>query len=338
MHADRASHTARTLRVGLGERVTRVSEGEDPDASVRLRRRAQGSEPTPEQEAQGPLAPGMLLGGYRVVAPIGEGGMAIVYRGEDVRLGRDVAIKVPHRHLLNDRSVLQRFTAEAVLTAQLHHPGVVTVFDYGEHHGFPYLVMEYLRGESLAARLEREQIRPIDEALDIGIQIARTLAAAHALGVVHRDLKPQNIQLVPDPAGTGRDQVKVLDFGVAKAGSATGWPQLRTNPGDLLGTPYYMAPEHGVCAASVDARADVYALGCLLFQATCGQVPFDGDLVEILAAHATVPAPPPTTLNPAIPPALGALILRMMAKSPDLRPASMVEVARELVVIAGSRV
>ena len=272
------------------------------------------------------IGPGSIIGNYRVIEPLANGGMGIVYLGEHLHLRRQVAIKFLHERLLWDRWAVARFFAEAIAASRVSHPGTVTVLDYGTFEGGGYLVMELLRGETLSGRLERECRLPVARILDFGMQLALTLTAAHDAGVIHRDLKPDNIFLVPD--GTGHEQVKVLDFGVAKLTSDRAAPT--TQRGDLLGTPLYMAPEQSVHAGSVDHRCDIYSLGCVLYQLVTGMAPFRGSMFEILIAHQKEPPPSPRSYDPTIPHALDELILRMMNKSPDGRPGSMAEVVRVL--------
>jgi len=280
------------------------------------------------------IVPGTMFGHYRVLEPLADGGMGMVFLGEDTRLGRKVALKFLHQRFLGDASAVPRFFAEALAAARISHPGAVSVFDYGSLDTGSYLVMEYLAGESLSARIEREGRLPIARVLDIGVELAHTLAAAHEVGVIHRDLKPSNIHLVPDPAGSGHEFVKVLDFGIAKLLASKGPPL--TQRGDMLGTPFYMAPEQSFDPSTVDHRCDIYALGCVLYQLVTGTVPFRGSLIEILLAHQNLKPLPPSSFDPAIPPALDALILRMMAKSREGRPGSMAEVVSELSSIQGA--
>ncbi len=282
-------------------------------------------------DVQGAIIPGSVFGKYRVLRSLADGGMGMVFLGEDLTLGRMVALKFLHQRLLGDTSAVPRFFAEAVAAARVSHPGVVSVFDCGSVEGGAYLVMEYLTGESLSSRIKRSGRLPIARVLDLGTQLALTLAATHEAGVIHRDLKPGNIHLVPDPAGSDHEFVKVLDFGVAKLLTSSGPPL--TQRGDLLGTPYYMAPEQSFDPSTVDHRCDIYSLGCLLYQLVTGTVPFRGSILEILIGHKRVQAASTRSFDPAIPPALDELILRMMAKSPDERPASMVDVVNILASI-----
>ena len=325
---DRVTVIHRAAAVDRAIDVDRATDVDAPDDT----QFALGSAPAaaaPHAPDGPPIAAGTVVGNYRILGPLAQGGMGVVFLGRHLRLGRTVAIKFLHRRLLGDPDAAQRFFAEAVATARLAHPGVVSLFDYGDHDGHAYLVMEYLRGESLSARLASGGRLSFDRVIDIGIQLAQTLAAAHAAGIVHRDLKPDNIHLVPDPSGSGYEYVKVLDFGVAKLMPSPGDPAY-TRRGDLLGTPYYMAPEQCLHAGAVDPRSDVYALGCVLFQLLTGAVPFNGTVLEVLMAHQTCLPPPPRRYLPEVPPALDHLIMRLLAKDPGRRPATMRQVAAEL--------
>ena len=214
------------------------------------------------------------LGPYRIVAPLGRGGMGEVYRARDTRLNRDVAVKLLPREFQNDPDRLQRFEREARATAAFNHPNILSVFDIGTHDGVPYFVSELLTGETLRARLDRGPL-PIDHVVDFGAQIARGLAVAHEGGIVHRDLKPENLFVTSD------DRVKILDFGIAKAGSQaderglgqTETGVVSTEPGAIVGTIPYMSPEQ-VRGALVDHRSDIFALGAILFETLTGRRAF----------------------------------------------------------------
>ncbi len=276
------------------------------------------------------VLPGTLVGNYRVLGRLATGGMGEVFRGEHIHLGRPVAIKFLHQRLIDNADAVARFTTEARAVSSIRHPGVVALFDFGPHEGGAYLVMELLEGETLTDRLASAgQLSPAT-VIDIGVQLAEALAAAHAMGVVHRDLKPDNIVLVPDRMRPGRERAVLVDFGVAKV--VAGSPH--TLRGDLLGTPFYMAPEQSVSANAVDHRCDVYSLGCVLYRLLTGVVPFDGNLMDILLAHQSSTATPLRSLDPYIPVELESLVEHMMAKSPRARPSDMTRVARTLIHIS----
>src|SRR5947209_5175357 len=218
-----------------------------------------------------------MLGPYRITGVIGEGGMGVVYRARDTRLGRDVAIKVLTHVATDDRERLQRFEQEARATGILNHPNLLTIYDVGHDAGGAYIVSELLEGETLRDRLARGPLAP-RRAVDGALQIAQGLAAAHEKGIVHRDLKPENVYLTRD----GR--AKILDFGLAKLAEQQGpSPELSappaaspaTEPGAVLGTAGYMAPEQ-VRGDPADARADIFALGALIYEMLTAKRAFDG--------------------------------------------------------------
>ncbi len=232
------------------------------------------------------LAPGLRLGSYELLSQLGEGGMGEVWRARDVRLGRDVAVKVLPAAFAADADRLRRFEQEARAASSLNHPNLLTLFDVGSGEGLPYLVTELLEGETLRARLARSAL-PRSEALNLGVQVLRGLGAAHDQGIFHRDLKPENIFITKD----GR--AKILDFGLARlrapsqalASQATAAPTLeRTEAGTLLGTVGYMAPEQ-VRGEPADARSDLFAFGCVLYEMLTGQRAFRGaTAVETMSA------------------------------------------------------
>ena len=208
------------------------------------------------------------FGPYRVEAKLGAGGMGEVYRAVDTRLGRTVAIKVVRAEMANFTEFRERFEREARATSALNHPHICTLHDIGEQDGAPYLVMEYVEGETLAARLRQGPL-PLDVLLRYGVQTASALAWAHARGIIHRDLKPANLMVTP--CG-----VKVLDFGLAKFALGVADPSPGASiPNLVIGTPAYMSPEQSR-GETLDGRSDIFALGCVLYQAATGIVPFRG--------------------------------------------------------------
>ena len=277
--------------------------------------------------------PDDFVGAYRIVRPIGKGGMGAVFEAVHTRTGKPAAIKVLHARFTNDTEALARFLAEGRATAKLDHGSIVRILETGQlPSGACYIAMEYLRGETLGARLKR-QGRLGRDALRIGSQIAAALVQAHKKNIIHRDLKPSNLILSEgDADGAGRDQVKIIDFGIAKIADEEGG-DFRTRTGTMIGTPIYMSPEQ--CrGVGVTDRTDVYALGVILYQALAGKPPFysraDGD---ILAMHILVEPRPLREVEPAIPPRVGEFIARMLIKTAEERP-SMAEVATELVRLA----
>jgi serine/threonine-protein kinase len=271
---------------------------------------------------------GQLVGSYRIQSKLGEGGMGIVWAAEHAALGRRVALKMLLPELSANRDIVSRFFAEARTAASIEHPGMVDVYDFGHHgDGCAYIVMEFLEGETLTRYLARAGGRlPPEMIRTLGRQIASAVGAAHQKGIVHRDLKPDNVYLVADAEIAIGMRAKVLDFGIAKLMADGKAGTLRTRTGVIMGTPIYMSPEQCRGAGRVDARADIYSLGCILYQLACGQPPFFAEgMGEVIAAH-LYGQPEPLSLHvPGIPAELEAIILRCLAKAPKDRPQSMEE-------------
>ena len=276
---------------------------------------------------------GEALGNYKVTAKLGSGTMGVVFRAEHVRIARTAAIKVLIPELAQNAGVIQRFFTEARATSLIRHPGIVDVFDCDmDATGRAYIVMEHLDGETLAERLRgTDGGMPWPVAGEIARQIADAIAAAHDNGIIHRDLKPENVFLVRGgarPAGSA--SVKVLDFGIAKLLAADASARL-TMRGMVLGTPEYMAPEQCAGSEDIDGRADIYALGCILFEMLCGEPPFMAETVqELFAGHMFRPVPSIAARAPDLPEWLVELVTAMLAKERGERPASMHEVVRAL--------
>lgn len=262
---------------------------------------------------------GQRLGKYEIQAEIGRGGMGIVYRGYDTMLQRPVAVKVLPPTFAFDPEFVARFQREAVLAANLHHPNIVTIHDVGEQAGNHYIVMELLEGETLDQWLRHNGAMAPAQASRLLQQVAAALDYAHSRGVVHRDIKPSNIMVSPD------GQVKLMDFGLVRAGEGT---QL-TRSGVVLGTPEYMAPEQAL-AEHVDGRADIYALGVVLYRMLTGHVPFSRSTpYAVTYAHIHEPPPPLRTLRPDLPPAVEAVVLKALAKQPRDRYARAGQLAQD---------
>jgi predicted Ser/Thr protein kinase len=280
---------------------------------------------------------GEVFGSYRVVDEIGRGGMGAVYLAEHALLGRQAAIKVLLREMSHRQDLVARFFNEARAATAVKHPGIVEIYDFGyAADGSAYIVMEFLQGESLASRLQRRG--PFAEARAAALcrQVAGGLGAAHAKGIVHRDLKPDNIFVVPDADVAEGERPKILDFGIAKLASEQSAGQSMTRTGMVMGTPAYMAPEQCKGAGQVDARSDLYALGCILFEMVCGRPPFVAEGAgEVMALHIFSQPPPPRMFAP-VSAALEQIILRALAKDPEQRFRSAEDMAAALQAVQPS--
>jgi serine/threonine-protein kinase len=275
---------------------------------------------------RGELPPGSHVGGYRIDGILGEGGMATLYAATHAVIGKRVALKVMHAPLSFDPIAVERFKIEARAVNAIDHPNIVDVFAFGElPDGRCYLVMELLSGETLYQLLERRRVR-LDEAIAILEQVSEALAAAHGSGVIHRDVKPENL-FVLEMRGDRRP-VKLLDFGVAKLVGGLHASRL-TETGCVMGTPLYMSPEQ-ICGRGVDGRADVYSLGVVAYEMLTGAVPFSSaSTFEVAQLHFTQKPAPLRAAAPGVPAALDALVLRMLAKEAAERP-TMAEVMAEV--------
>lgn len=275
------------------------------------------------------LGPGGRVGKYELKDKLGQGTFGLVFIAHDHDLDRDVAVKILNPSHATNGDILHRFLQEARASARIAHPGIVTVLDCGKvptHVGeTAYIVLELLGGESLTARLSRSGRLSPPTAIEITRQIASALDAAHRADVLHRDLKSDNVYLVPDPAVPSGERVKVLDFGLAKLGQSK-----HTTTNTVFGTPRYMSPEQCRSAALIDHRSDIYSLGCIMFELLTGRTPFEGDLRQLLEAHQRTPAPRATSFAPDVPQALDDLIAQMVAKDPNQRPQTMAAVQAAL--------
>lgn len=281
------------------------------------------------------IAPGVRLGAYEIIALIGAGGMGEVYRARDMRLGRDVAIKVLPSQFASDADLRARFEREARTISSLEHPNICALYDVGEHDGVAFLIMQHLEGETLEQRLKKGPL-PIDDALHIAIQIADALGKAHRRGVVHRDLKPGNIMLTKSGA-------KLLDFGLAKiqmtpvAGALSMLPTTPPNltaQGTLLGTFQYMAPEQ-LEGDEADARTDIFAFGAVIYEMVAGKRAFEGkSQASLISAIMSSTPAPLSTQQPLTPPALDRVVRKCLAKDPDARWQNASDLEDELKWIA----
>jgi eukaryotic-like serine/threonine-protein kinase len=266
----------------------------------------------------------VLLDRYELGELLGRGGMGEVYVGHDRVLGRQVAIKmVAGGGAASDGELAQRLLGEARAAASIEHPNVVRVHDLTITEATIFVVMEYLEGEALGARLRREEQLPVELAVRIAADVCLALTAAHQAGIVHRDIGPGNIMLCAD------ETVRVMDFGIALIADSAA----STGPGQTIGTPAYLSPEQAG-GATVDARADLYSLGCTLFHMVTGQPPFTGSgPVEVAWQHCHATPRPPSSLRPDLPETLETVILTAMSKSPESRFADAVEMRAALLAV-----
>ena len=269
------------------------------------------------------------IGPYQIGKRIGQGGMGAVYEAVHETIGRRAAVKFLNAGLARHPSTLNRFFNEARAVSLVEHPGLVQIYDSGQLPDGPaYIIMELIRGETLGDRLKRERRLPLLQTLRLGWQMADTLAAVHEKEIVHRDIKPANLMIVPDPAATGRERLKILDFGIAKLASGIGAGD--TRPGQVMGSPVYMAPEQCRGAAGVDSKADAYAVGAVLYHMMAGQPPFDGETFAALVfKHLHEPLIPLTERGVDAPAKLIDCVHALLQKDPKLRP-SMREAATQL--------
>ncbi|MDX2141100.1 MAG: protein kinase [Chloroflexota bacterium] len=262
-----------------------------------------------------------MIGQYRILEPVGQGGMATVYKGYHARLDRIVAIKMIHRQYLDDPGFVARFEREAQIVAKLDHPNLVPVYDYAEHDGQPYIIMKFIEGTTLKHVMAQGAV-PIADIIEVMSRVASALDYAHSRGVLHRDIKPSNVML-------DRDGMPYLaDFGLARlaVGGATTLSQDM-----LIGTPFYMSPEQARGDDSIDARADIYSLGVVLYELLTGTVPYSGATpYTIIQQHISAELPPPRSINASIPVALEAVLLKALAKDRNQRYAAAGELMGEL--------
>jgi serine/threonine-protein kinase len=272
----------------------------------------------------------LFAGRYEILSTLGKGGMGVVYKAHDRKLDDEVALKVLRPDVMKeDPSLLERFKQEIKLARKITHRCVLRTHDFGEADGAPYISMEFLEGVTLKDLLKGKGALPIGVGLRIAKQMCQGLDAAHRQGVVHRDIKPQNMLILPE---TG--ELKIMDFGIARAATVKPGQSGLTTAGTVMGTPDYIPPEQAQGAAA-DFRSDIYSLGVVLYETFTGKLPFEGDSVmKIVMAHIQAPAPSPRRANPRIPPELDAVILRCMAKDPAQRYAKVSDLLRDLTVIS----
>jgi serine/threonine-protein kinase len=275
-------------------------------------------------ETQRPY-PGLVLAGkYRIGERLGAGGMGEVYRASQLNLRRDVAVKILHPQLAVQEAALVRFEREARVAAALDHPNAVEIYDFGKSQGYVYLVMELLSGAPLRALVDEHlPLLPIPRTVRIVSEVAGVLVRAHEIGLVHRDLKPDNVFLEPPAAPGAEERVVVVDFGLAFIDGAADLGRM-TREGTVTGTPDYLSPEQSL-GKEVGPPSDLYALGCMFYEMLVGRVPFHGAYVQLLTqqVYATPPSLSSVREDVRVPHALDALVMRMLDKDPVRRPTAL---------------
>jgi eukaryotic-like serine/threonine-protein kinase len=331
-----SEQAGRTLPAGMLGPEPRISIGRPiSDAPPASRRAAHNTNDDSDDDLLGPPVADPLIGvvvaeRYRIVEPLGRGGMGIVYKVEHIRIGKLLAMKLLTGELSRNSDVVRRFKQEALTASRLSSPNTVQVFDFGVSEGLTYLVMELISGEDLARVLRTLGPMPFARLGKVVIQVCSSLAEAHQNSIVHRDVKPENIMLLR--GRDGADVAKVLDFGLAKLREGADLNDV-TSQGAIVGTPYFMAPEQ-IRGEPVDPRSDIYALGSLMYRALTGHYPFNGPTpMAVFTKHLTEAPVPPIERAPelGIPPGVNAIVLKALAKSPTDRFQKVEEVQAALI-------
>ncbi|MBI5488239.1 MAG: serine/threonine protein kinase [Deltaproteobacteria bacterium] len=282
---------------------------------------------------------GQLIGGkYRVTRHVGVGGIAEVYEAAHEQIGQRFALKVLRREFADMKDLAERMVTEARAASAVGHAGIVQVFDIGKlESGEPYIVMELLQGDDLLEILRRRKRLPFDQAVGVCLHVLDALGAAHKAGVLHRDMKPENVVLVRGPGG--EPWAKIIDFGIARLNLEDKGAIRHTAQGTMVGTPYYVSPEQARCLPTIDGRSDLYAVGVMLFEMVTGKLPFDGGTAtEIVAKVLSQPFPSPRTIVPELPPSIEEIILRATARDRAARYQTAQEFAQALRAVRGELV
>jgi serine/threonine protein kinase len=281
---------------------------------------------------------GERLGNYEIRELLGEGAAGNVYLARHTQIANRVAaIKVLHKEYAKKEAMVDRFLNEADIVNSIHHPNIIDIWDKGKtEYGVPYLVMECLKGTTLTNRIRVTQggRLGVEATVKLGIQMTAPLFAAHNAGVIHRDIKPDNLFVVRDPSDPNGELIKVLDFGIAKLRADVFGTSVKTEQGETMGSRPYMSPEQLLAKPDIDRRADIYSLGIVLYEMLCATTPFDPDFVT---GHLYNPPPPPSTKNPEIPAALEHIILKALEKEPDKRFQTMQEMQNALGAVRSHR-
>ena len=317
----------------LREGMTLLKKGADATAPSRDPSAATTTTLSGKAITAARMEKGSVFGGrYEILDTVGRGGMGVVYRARDTQLDEVVALKVLRNELLlEDRTLLDRFKQEIKLARRITHRNVLRTHDFGEADGTPYISMEYLEGVTLKELLKRRGALPAGIGLSIAKQMCYGLEAAHHQGVVHRDIKPQNMLILPE---TG--ELKVMDFGIARVSEVKGESGVGlTSAGTIMGTPDYMPPEQAM-GQPADFRSDIYSLGVVLFETFTGRLPFRGEtILDIVQGHIQTAPPRPRTLNPHVRDDIEVVVLRCLEKSPARRYTKIGEILVELTAISG---